>query len=426
MELSENINWNEIEKNFGTPVYVYDTAIIDRQIKKFRSAFKNINAHLKYAVKSCSNISILKYMQAQGLGLDTVSIPEIKMGLELGFKPSEMVFTPNIVSFEEVRDAVDIGVPVNIENLQNLESFGIHYGNKVGCCIRLNPNLVDEVEQGQTGDLDFSAVNKEHYDEVDSEKVSAWHNQSKFGISMSQYDLLLQIIEKYDIRIEGVHLHSSHVILNKEVFVKGVQTVFEIASKFKDLRYVDFGGGIMVKHKADDVVIELDDVGPLFEEEYKRFCERIGKKIEVWFEPGRFLISEAGFLLTKTTVLKTNGHIDFVGVDTGFNHLLRPMMYNAYHEITNISNPKGELKQYNIVGNLCEIDNLGTQRILNEVSVNDLLVIHNAGAYGFSMSSNYNSKFKPAEVLIHNKEAKLIRKRQSYNDLLANQIEIDF
>ena len=182
----------------------------------------------------------------------------------------------------------------------------------------------------------------------------------------------------------------------------------------------------MVKHKADDVVIELDDVGPLFEEEYKRFCERIGKKIEVWFEPGRFLISEAGFLLTKTTVLKTNGHIDFVGVDTGFNHLLRPMMYNAYHEITNISNPKGELKQYNIVGNLCEIDNLGTQRILNEVSVNDLLVIHNAGAYGFSMSSNYNSKFKPAEVLIHNKEAKLIRKRQSYNDLLANQIEIDF
>jgi len=344
----------------------------------------------------------------------------------LGFKPSEMVFTPNIVSFEEMREAVDIGVPVNIENLQNLESFGKHYGNAVGCCIRLNPNLVDEVEQGQTGDLDFSAVNKEHYDEVDSVKVSAWHNQSKFGISMSQYDLLMEIIEKYNIRIEGVHLHSSHVILNKEVFVKGVQTVFEIASKFKDLRYVDFGGGIMVKHKTDDVVIELDDVGPLFEKEYKRFCERIGKTIEVWFEPGRFLISEAGFLLTKTTVLKTNGHIDFVGVDTGFNHLLRPMMYNAYHEITNVTNPKGELKQYNIVGNLCEIDNLGTQRMLNEVSVNDLLVIHNAGAYGFSMSSNYNSKFKPAEVLIHNGEAKLIRKRQSYNDLLANQIEIDF
>ena len=150
MELSENINWNEIEKSFGTPVYVYDTAIIDRQIKKFRSAFKNVNAHLKYAVKSCSNISILKYMQTQGLGLDTVSIPEIKMGLELGFKPSEMVFTPNIVSFEEMREAVDIGVPVNIENLQNLESFGKHYGNAVGCCIRLNPNLVDEVEQGQT------------------------------------------------------------------------------------------------------------------------------------------------------------------------------------------------------------------------------------------------------------------------------------
>lgn len=422
----QGIEFDKLSKEFGTPLYVYDAELIDRQVSSFKNAFKGIDVKLKYAAKSCTNISILKYMKGLGLGLNTVSIQEVHMGLSLGYKADEMVFTPNIVEFEEIRQAVDLGVPVNIENLQNLESFGKHYGKSVGCCIRLNPNLVDEVKHADVSGIDFGAVNKEHYAEIDEKQVASWHNQSKFGISLTQFDQLIKIIDKYDIQIDGIHLHSSHVILNKEVFIKGVQIVFEIVKRFPNVKYVDFGGGIMVKHHKDDVVIELDEIGPLFKKEYEKLCKELDRKIEVWFEPGRYLISEAGYLLTKAVVLKSNGYINFVGVDTGFNHLLRPMMYDAYHEILNISNSKAKLMKYNVVGNLCEIDNLATHRMLNEVRVNDLLLIKNAGAYGFSMSSNYNSRYKPAEVFVHNKNAHLIRERQKYDDLLKNQIEIEF
>ena len=234
------------------------------------------------------------------------------------------------------------------------------------------------------------------------------------------------MLKKYKLRINGVHLHSSHVILNKEVFAKGVKMIFDIAKNFEDLEYVDLGGGIMVKHHQDDVVIDLSETGPILTEVYQKFCKDFGKRIKVWFEPGRYLVSEAGYLFTKAVVLKTNGVIDFVGTNTGFNHLLRPMMYDAYHSIENISNPEGKEKKYNVVGNLCEIDNLATNRFLNEVRVNDILMIRNTGAYGFSMSSNYNSRYRPPEVLVINGKVSLIRERETYESLIDNQIEIEF
>ncbi len=424
--LMQGLDPHDICQEFGTPLYVYDADIIKRQVDKFKTAFAGINHKVMYAVKSCTNISILKYMKHLGTGLDTVSIPEVRMGLNLGFDPKDIVFTPNVVDFKEIEAAVDSKVSINIENLQNLESFGKKYGSSYPVCVRLNPNMISEIESGKAIGPDFTSANKEHYDNISDEQVGAWHNQSKFGISLTQFDSILKLVEKYRLRINGLHLHSSHVILNKGVFKKGVKTLFKIAKQFEHLEYIDFGGGIMVKHKPDDVVIEISDVGPILKKEYDAFCHETGKNISVWFEPGRFIMSEAGFLFTEAVVLKTNGLIDFVGTNTGFNHLLRPMMYNAYHSIKNISNPKGPNRRYNVVGNLCEIDNLAIERELNEVRAGDILIIKNAGAYGFAMSSNYNSRLKPAEVLIINGQAKLIRKRETYADLIKNQVEIMF
>ena len=424
----QGLDLHDVCAQFGTPLYVYDAGVIKQQFKNFTKAFSGIDHEIMFAVKSCTNMSIMKYMLTLGAGIDTVSIPEIKMGLKLGFKPEKIVFTPNVVEFCEIRDAVGFGVAINIENLQNLEAFGRKFQNTYPVCIRLNPNMISEIETRTTdlSSLNFASVNKEHYDDVSKEQVEAWHNQSKFGISLTQFDKVLKLVEKYNIKINGVHVHSSHVILNEEVFKKGVKTVFKIAKLFNHLEYVDFGGGIMVKHHPDDKVVELDKIGKILKKEYDKFCVSIGKKIKIWFEPGRYLLSESGILLAKAVVLKTNGFINFVGTNTGFNHLLRPMMYDAYHQIINITNPDGELEKYNIVGNLCEIDNIGVHRTLNKVRQDDIIMIKNAGAYGFSMSSNYNTRPKPAEVLIINGKARLIRKRENFDDLIHNQIELDF
>ncbi len=433
----QGLDLHDVCSQFGTPLYVYDADVIKRQFISFSKAFSGVNHKIMYAVKACSNLSIIKYMGTLGAGIDTVSIPEIKMGFKAGFKPEEIVFTPNVVEFSEIREAAELGVSVNIENLQNLEAFGREFAENYPVCIRLNPNMLSEIESGKatgiemdshfpSNSLKFGSINKEHYGDVSDERVAAWYNQSKFGISLIQFDKVLELVEKFKIKINGIHLHSSHVILNKEVFAKGVKTVFDIAKQFENLEYVDFGGGIMVKHLRNDTVVEPNQMGKILKKEYDKFCTSIGRKVKIWFEPGRYLMSEAGCLLTKAVVLKTNGWINFVGTNTGFNHLLRPMMYDAYHEIVNITNPDGKLEKYNIVGNLCEIDNLGTERMLNKFRENDIIMIKNTGAYGFSMSSNYNTRPKPAEVLIINGKAELIRKREDFVDLIRNQIQLDF
>ena len=378
----------------------------------------------------------MKYMKHIGAGLDTVSLPELQMELKVGFSPKEMIFTPNVVDFDEIRQAVDIGVPVNIENLQNLEAFAREYKDTYPVCIRLNPNMMSEIENGTaTGltrpetdcpDIEFASVNKEHYDQVSDEQVSAWHTQSKFGISLTQFDRVRELVDKYSLRVNGIHLHSSHVILNTDVFGKGVKTVFDIARQFDHIEYVDFGGGIMVSHQEGDEVVDLPQLGAILKKEYDAYCSELGRNIQIWFEPGRYLVSDAGILLTEAVVVKTNGIIEFAGTNTGFNHLLRPMMYDAYHEIVNISNPDGPMRTYNVVGNLCEIDNLAVNRKLNEIRPGDILMIKNAGAYGFSMSSVYNSRPRPAEVLVINGKARQIRKRETVEDMIRTQIEIDF
>ena len=391
-------------REFGTPLYVYDAAYIAGQVAHFKAAFSGVPARIKYACKACSNLAIIQLMRKLGTGLDTVSPAEIQLGLAAGFKPEEIVFTPNCVDFGEIEQAIETGTVINIESISSLQKFARKYGGAVPICIRLNPNISTQ---------------------VNSDTVDWWHNQSKFGISRSQLDTVKELEADHDLKINGVHIHSSSVIMSPEIFTAGARTVFDIAAGFKYLEYVDFGGGIKVDVGDGSPVIDLPALGQTLENLYSDFCDRVGRRIEIWFEPGRYLIGNAGVLFAECTVIKKNEAVDFVGVDTGFNHLIRPMFYDAYHDIVNVSNPGGAKHTYTVVGNLCEIDNLGKERRLNQVREKDLIAIKSAGAYGYAMASSYNSRPRPAEVLVMDGQAHLIRRRETYADMIQQMVPLD-
>ena len=409
MELVKNkfsiqgVDLVKVAKEFGTPVYVYDAERIKSQFEQLNSAFTGVNLKIKYAMKALNNISILKYIKSLGAGLDAVSIQEVMIGLKAGFDPKEIIFTPSSVSFDEIDEAIELGLTINIDNISILEQFGDKYADTKPVCLRINPHIM---AGGNT-------------------KISTGHIDSKFGISVLQSRHLLRVIETYNIKVNGLHMHTGSDILDAEVFLRGAEILFDFAREFDTIEFLDFGSGFKVPYKEGDIKVDLQDLGAKISKAFGQFQKEYGRKVELWFEPGKFLVSEAGFLLVKTNVVKTTPATVFVGVDSGMNHLIRPMMYDAYHEIVNISNTSGTKRIYTIVGYICETDTLGWDRQLNEVKTGDILAIKNAGAYGITMSSNYNSRFRPPEVLIINGQAKLIRERQNLDDLLAGQIELD-
>lgn len=393
----------DLTKEYGAPLYVYDADIIRRQIQKMKEAFSGVDLKIKYACKALTNINILKLMRKEGVGIDAVSIQEAQLALKAGFDPGEILFTPNCVSFEEIRMAVDMGLRINIDNISILEHFGNEYHDAVPVCIRLNPHIL-------------AGGNK---------NISTGHVDSKFGISVMQFRHVHRIVKTYNIKVDGLHMHTGSDILDSEVFIRGAEIIFEVARDFEDLKFIDFGSGFKVGYREGDVTTDIFQLGERFKNAFQDFCKSYGRDLEMWFEPGKFLVSEAGLLLVRTNVVKTTPATVFAGVDSGLNHLIRPMMYEAFHEIVNLSNSNGVQRVYNVVGYICETDTLGADRKLNEVREGDILAIKNAGAYGISMASNYNSRFRPAEVLILNGESKLIRQRETLEDLLKNQVEID-
>ncbi len=399
----QGLGLSSIAEQFGTPLYIYDAEKIRRQIKKMKSAFPGLNLKIKYAGKALTNLSILRLMRSENTELDAVSIQEVQLGLRAGYKPSEILYTPNSVSFEEIKEAVKMGVVINIDNISILEQFGHEYHNTVPVCIRINPHI-------------FAGGNK---------KISTGHVDSKFGISIFQLRHLQRIVENYQIQVIGVHMHTGSDILDAEVFLRAADVLFDVAMDFPNLKFIDFGSGFKVAYRHEDVTTDIEELGRKLSKAFKRFCRSYGRKLEIWFEPGKFLVSEAGILLVKTNVIKTTPATVFAGVNSGLNHLIRPMMYDAYHDIVNISNTRGTKRIYTVVGYICETDTFGLDRKLHEVHEGDYLAIKNAGAYGFMMSSNYNSRLRPAEVLIIDGEARLIRKRETIDDIIKNQIEID-
>lgn len=394
----------DICREFDTPVYVYDTDKMAEKLNILKSAFTGLNLRVKYAAKALTNISVLKFLRTQGVGLDVVSIQEAHLGLKAGFAPEEILFTPNCVSLDEIRLAVELGLSINIDNISILEQFGHAYGNTVPCCIRINPHLMAG----------------------GNSKISVGHIDSKFGISILQVRHLLRVIKTNNIRVNGLHMHTGSDILDAEVFLRGADILFDLAQDFPDLQFIDFGSGFKVGYKEGDVTTNIEDLGKKLTKRFQEFCGEYGRNLEIWFEPGKFLVSEAGYFLVKTNVIKTTPATVFVGVDSGLNHLIRPMMYDAYHTIVNVSNPAATSRVYTVVGYICETDTFGWDRKLNEVREGDIIAIKNAGAYGFSMASNYNSRFRPAEVLVYKGKAHLIRKRETMDDILKNQVVMDF
>lgn len=409
MELSQgtykvqNINLTDLANQFGTPLYVYDANKIIHQLKTLKTAFSGSDVKIKYAAKALTNISILKLLCKHGSDVDVVSIQEAHLALRAGFKPHQIMYTPSGVDFAEIVEAVTLGLTVNLDNLSALAKFGEKYHDTYPCSIRLNPHIM------AGGNY----------------KISTGHSNSKFGISVFQLPEIHEVVNKYKLKINGLHIHTGSDITESEVFLKMADILFGVARDFPHLKFIDFGSGFKVAYKEDDIVTNVYDLGLKLSKAFNEFCQHYGRKLELHFEPGKFIVSEAGYLLVKVNVVKSTPSVTFVGVNSGLNHLIRPMMYDAYHDIANISNPTGSPKLYTIVGYICETDTFGSDRKLNEVREGDILAFKNAGAYGYSMASNYNSRLRPAEVLLINGEAKLIREREQFEDLLARQVEID-
>lgn len=389
-----------VEK-YGAPIYVYDAAKMKSQYDKMQAAFKVPHLKINYACKALTNINVLRLFKGMGAGLDTVSIQEVQLGLHAGFDPQDIIFTPNCVSIEEISQAVKLGVKINIDNTSILEQFG-HLHPEIPVCIRLNPHIMAG----------------------GSSKISVGHIDSKFGISIHQMPHVHRVIETTGLKVVGLHMHTGSDILDAGVFLSGAEILFNVATGFKDLEYIDFGSGFKVPYKPNDISTDLEELGAKLSERFMAFCKDYGRDLTLMFEPGKYLVSEAGYFLVRCNVVKQTTSNVFVGLDSGLNHLIRPMFYNAHHEISNVSNPKGKPRIYTVVGYICETDTFGVNRKIAEVREGDILAFYNAGAYCFAMSSNYNSRYRPAEVLLLDGKDYLIREPEGFEDLLKHQLEI--
>ena len=394
----------QIAKDYGSPVYVYDAHKMETQYKRLTAAFNKVK-HLKvnYAAKALTNISVLKFINHLGAGLDTVSIQEVQLGLLAGFQAENIIYTPNGVSLEEIENVAKLGVQINIDNLSILEQFGTKHP-KVPVCIRINPHIM---AGGNTN-------------------ISVGHIDSKFGISIHQTPLLLRIVENTNMTINGIHMHTGSDILDIDVFIQASEILFDVARQFDNLEFIDFGSGFKVPYKENDIETNIEELGEKLTERFQTFCKNYGKDLTLAFEPGKFLVSESGYFLAKVNAIKQTTSTVFAQIDSGFNHLIRPMLYGAQQDIVNISNPEGKQRFYSVVGYICETDTFANNRRINEITEGDVLAFKNAGAYCFMMASNYNSRYRPAEVLWYNETAHLIRKREVFEDLTRNQVLIEF
>ena len=394
----------QLGDQFETPLYVYDSEKIEFQFNRLKNAFSKVQRlRLNYACKALSNISVLQFMKSIGANLDTVSVQELQLGLHAGFLPEQIIFTPNGVSIEEIEQAIGYGdIQVNIDNLSILEQFGAKYPH-IPVCIRLNPHVMAG----------------------GNANISVGHIDSKFGISIHQMPHILRIVENTKMHINGIHMHTGSDILDIEVFLYAAEILFDAAKNFKTLDFLDFGSGFKVPYKKDDIETDIEELGRKLSKRFNQFEKEYGRDLTLAFEPGKFLVSEAGVFLATVNVVKQTTSTVFAGVDSGFNHLIRPMLYGSQHQLENISNPKGKERFYTVVGYICETDTFAQNRRIAEITEGDILCFRNAGAYCFSMASNYNSRYKPAEVLWKNGEGVLIRKRETIDDLLHNQILLE-
>ena len=401
--LTGDIDPLELVKKYDAPLYVYDSAIITRQYNRLINAFKVKHLKINYACKALSNINILTLLKNMGSGLDCVSAQEVQLGLKAGFAPQDIIYTPNCVGLEEIKQVIQYGVKINIDNISILEQFG-QLETGIPVCIRINPHIM--------GGGNY--------------KISTGHIDSKFGISIHQMPHVQRVVEATGLKIEGIHMHTGSDILDIGVFLQGTEILLNVAKDFKDLEYIDLGSGFKVAYKPADYSTDIEQLGEELSARFNEFCAEYGRDLILKFEPGKFLVSEAGYFFVKVNVVKQTISSLFAGVDSGLNHLIRPMFYNSYHHILNLSNTNEKSRIYTVVGYICETDTFAVDRKIPEIIEGDILCFCNAGAYCYSMASNYNSRYRPAEVLVHEGKDYLIRERETIEDILNKQVIVDF
>jgi len=390
----------QLADEFGTPLYVYDGEKIAEQYQLLQSAFNPASTRFFYACKSLTNVNILRLIKNLGCGIDCSSINEAYLAIQAGCSPNNILYTSNGIAFEEIVAATELGIHINIDSLSNLEKFGARFGHSYPVGIRLRPNIM------AGGNL----------------KISTGHEKSKFGIPLEDIQLVLDLVKTHNLQITGLHVHTGSEIKDVAVFLQVARLLIDLIPNFPELTCIDLGGGFKVPYRDNETGTDLNELGRKTAEIQSEIQTKFGKQLEIWFEPGKFLVSECGYLITQVNVLKQSGQILFAGINSGFNHLIRPMFYDAYHRIKNISHPNAAEKLYTITGNICETDQFAENRSLAEIREGDYLVFYNAGAYGYEMASNYNARFKPAQVLIENGTPRLISRRDTLDDLLRLQI----
>jgi diaminopimelate decarboxylase len=384
------IEAENLAREYGTPLYVYEEEVIQSRFADLVQAIPYPALRIHYACKANSNIEILKLLRSLGANVETVSRGEILLAFEGGFAPHQILYTCSNISADELRFVMASGVLINLDSLGQLR----HYGEcSPGASVSIRIN---------------GAIGAGHHPHV-----ITGGPDSKFGIDVSQLDEAKALAEQYHLRIFGVHQHIGSNVLDAALLVEAMRAVLNSAAVFTGLEFVDFGGGLGVPYHPDEKPLDLRQFGAKAAELFDGFCRRYGKELNMVLEPGRYLVAEAGTLLATVTDVKRTPFHAFVGVDTGFNHLLRPAMYGSYHHILNASRVNGEEQVVCLAGNLCESgDLLARDRAVTECHEGDTIAILSAGAYGFSMSSNYNARPRPAEVMVCAGRARVIRPRE--------------
>lgn len=395
----------KLKEKYGTPLYVYSEAILRERCRDIKDLLPNKNVKINYSAKANTNLELLKIIKDEGLDVDAMSPGEIYIEQMAGFKPEQIFYISNNVSAEEMNYAIERDILISVDSLSQLEMFGkLNPGGRVA--VRFNPG-----------------IGAGHH-----EKVITAGKKTKFGVQKEFIRQVKALLEKYNLTLAGINQHIGSLFLDGQVYVDSLKPFLEIAKEFPTLSFIDLGGGFGVPYKPDEKSIDMKKLGESVDAVLTDFLKEYPNKDVIFkMEPGRYIVAECGILLGSVHSVKQNHEKTYIGTDIGFNVLVRPVMYDSYHKVALIKK-SGDISDntnkeiVTVVGNICETgDILAKDRSLPAAEVEDMLVTYNAGAYGYVMSSNYNCRLRPAEVLIDlDGKDRLIRKRDTLESLVHN------
>jgi len=399
---------SELLSQFGSPLYIYNEDILRRKCRDMKNLVNYKDFTVSFSSKANSNLAVLQIVRSEGLKIDAMSPGEAAIGLKAGFKPEDILYICNNISAREMKSVAEYGITIGVDSVSQLRNWGkISPGSKV--FVRFNPG-----------------VGIGH-----NEKVITGGENTKFGIDASDADEVLRITKELGLKLIGINQHVGSLFMEGNVFVEGARNLIETAKKFDDLEYINLGGGFGIPYKkqSGEKPIDLKKMGEMTYALIKQLNRELGRELKYIIEPGRYIAAECGVILGEVNTVKTSGGNKYIGTDIGFNILARPVMYDAHHdvEIYRKSYENSERQEVvNIVGNICESgDVIAHERLLPEIFEDDIIAILDAGAYGHVMSSNYNFRLRPAEVLIRsNGEAVIVRERDEITEILSKYISI--